>query len=85
MYIIYIDTNSFPKMLFDSLKNIVDSVYEYFSPVKYVNYNCEVCMKDPAAIPNIGGRFFIVDKYRCQCNGCGTIYKKSEKYAYICM
>jgi hypothetical protein len=49
-------------------------------PIKYVNYNCEECMKPNNAIPNMGGRFFLINESQCQCNGCGTVYNKTEKY-----
>jgi hypothetical protein len=40
-----------------------------------VNYNCPVCRKS-GKLPNIAGRFFIINETECQCNGCDTIYKK---------
>lgn len=73
--------------MFNSLKTSVFSLLEpkNSAPIKYVNYNCEVCMKDKNAIPNMGGRFFLVGNMYCQCNGCGTIYDKKDKYVYACM
>lgn len=50
------------------------------NPIKYVNYNCEGCMRNKNAIPNMGGRFFLINDTQCQCNGCGAIYNKTEKY-----
>jgi hypothetical protein len=31
-------------------------------------------------IPNIAGRFFIINDTQCQCNGCNTVYPKSQFY-----
>lgn len=44
-----------------------------------VNYNCLECKKTNK-LPNIAGRFFIINDTECQCNGCGTIYPKSQFY-----
>lgn len=44
-----------------------------------VNYDCPKC-KNSGKIPNISGRFYIINKYQCQCNGCKTIYPKSQIY-----
>ena len=44
-----------------------------------VNYNCPECKKKNK-LPNIAGRFFIINDTECQCNGCGTIYPKSQFY-----
>jgi len=44
-----------------------------------VNYNCPECKKTNK-LPNIAGRFFIINDTECQCNGCGTIYPKSQFY-----
>jgi hypothetical protein len=44
-----------------------------------VNYNCPTCMKSDK-LPNIAGRFHIINKTECQCNGCNTIYPKSKFY-----
>jgi len=48
--------------------------------IKYVNYNCPICMKDKSAIPNAGGRFFLIDENRCVCNGCNRIFDKKQFY-----
>uniref|UniRef100_A0A6C0ESH6 Uncharacterized protein n=1 Tax=viral metagenome TaxID=1070528 RepID=A0A6C0ESH6_9ZZZZ len=40
-----------------------------------VNYNCHIC-KENGNIPNILGRFFQIDEYHIQCNGCNTIFQK---------
>lgn len=44
-----------------------------------VNYNCPSCM-EKGNLPNIAGRFFIINETECQCNGCNTIYPKSQFY-----
>jgi len=45
------------------------------------NYNCGVCRKTNK-VPNIAGRFFIINETQCQCGGCETIFDKSEVYKY---
>ena len=44
-----------------------------------VNYMCPVCKKTGNP-PNISGRFYIVNSKECICNGCNTIFLKSEYY-----
>lgn len=48
-----------------------------------VNYNCPKCMEGNNKIPNIAGRFFIINETQCQCNGCNTIYPKSQFYSPV--
>jgi hypothetical protein len=47
--------------------------------VKFVNYNCPVCMES-GLTPNIAGKFFIINDKECQCNGCKKIFNKSDFY-----
>ena len=47
-----------------------------------VNYNCPECQKT-GKLPNLAGRFFIIDDNQCQCNGCGTKYPKSQIYKTV--
>jgi len=47
-----------------------------------VNYNCPECQKT-GKLPNLAGRFFIIDDNQCQCNGCGTKYPKSQFYKTV--
>lgn len=42
-----------------------------------VNYGCPKC-KNSAKVPNLAGRFNIISETECQCNGCKTIYPKSQ-------
>jgi len=44
-----------------------------------VNYECSTCMKT-GAVPNIAGRFHIINETECQCNGCKTIYPIEKFY-----
>ena len=46
---------------------------------KNCNYNCPVCMQSGYS-PNINGRFFLIDDFHCQCNGCNTIFDKFLYY-----
>lgn len=52
--------------------------------IEPVNYNCPTCMEEGRnKIPNIAGRFFIINANQCQCNGCHTIYSKHQFYTTI--
>jgi hypothetical protein len=42
-----------------------------------VNYNCPVCQQS-GKLPNLGGRFYIINLKECQCNGCNAIFEKKE-------
>lgn len=44
------------------------------------NYHCPVC-RSKYLHPNIAGRFHLITPTLCQCNGCNTIFEKSEFYA----
>jgi hypothetical protein len=44
-----------------------------------VNYHCPTC-KQTGKTPNLAGRFFIINDNECQCNGCKTIFPKSQMY-----
>ena len=50
-----------------------------FSSLNPVNYDCPVC-KETGKLPNLAGKFFIINKTECQCNGCNTIFEKSRFY-----
>jgi hypothetical protein len=50
--------------------------------VQPVNYNCPVCSKT-GALPNIAGRFFIINEKECQCNGCGSNFPKEQFYKSV--
>ncbi len=47
-----------------------------------VNYHCPECKKTNR-LPNIAGRFFIINERDCKCNGCGTVYPKSRFYKSV--
>jgi len=48
-----------------------------------VNYDCSVCMSS-GNLPNIAGRFFLINETHCKCNGCNTVYDKTLIYkSYI--
>ena len=46
-----------------------------------VNYNCPTCML-LNKLPNIAGRFHIINDTECKCNGCNTIYSKEMFYNF---
>lgn len=50
--------------------------------VKSVNYNCPVCMES-GNLKNIAERFLIIDLSHCKCNGCNSIFNKSEFYKCV--
>ena len=39
------------------------------------NYNCPVC-RASGSVPNMAGRFYSINRYECQCNGCNSIFLK---------
>lgn len=52
--------------------------------IEPINYNCPICMEEGRHnIPNIAGKFFIINANQCQCNGCHTIYSKHQFYKTI--
>ncbi len=69
--------------MFESIFNFFFSFCDWESSIKYVNYNCPVCMRNTDAVPNSGGRFFIINETQCQCNGCGSVFKKSDYFVDV--
>jgi len=53
------------------------------SSIKYddnpVNVKCPVC-KETNKVPNLTGRFFIINDEQCQCNGCNTVFPRKQFY-----
>jgi len=47
-----------------------------------VNYDCPVCQKT-GKLPNLAGRFFIINEKECQCNGCDTVFDKTTYYKKV--
>ena len=39
------------------------------------NYHCPVCMAT-GKVPNIAGRFHLINETQCKCNGCQTVFEK---------
>lgn len=50
--------------------------------IEPVNYNCPTCRKSNK-LPNIAGRFHIINNYECKCNGCNSVYPKERFYKKI--
>ncbi len=73
----------FPRFFSSLLNNHNTKQKSSSSSIKYVNYNCPICMKDGSAIPNAGGRFFLIDDKRCVCNGCNRIFDKKRFYVDV--
>jgi hypothetical protein len=44
-----------------------------------VNYDCPVC-QETGKLPNIAGRFFLINEKECKCNGCNTVFDKNRFY-----
>jgi hypothetical protein len=44
-----------------------------------VNAMCPVC-KETKKLPNLNGRFFVINDEQCLCNSCNTIFPKSQFY-----
>jgi len=44
-----------------------------------VNYDCPVCMKS-GKLPNIAGKFHLINESECKCNGCNTVFNKKQFY-----
>lgn len=72
---VFVTIHSMFKFIYDWVKSAFD--------VRYVNYKCPECMKDGSAIPNAGGRFFIINESECRCNGCGGVFPKSDYFADV--
>jgi len=47
-----------------------------------VNENCPVCQKS-GKLPNLAGRFFIINSTECQCNGCKAIFDKNKFFKQV--
>lgn len=43
------------------------------------NYHCPVCMAS-GKLPNIAGRFHLINETQCKCNGCNTVFEKNIVY-----
>ena len=61
----------------DTMKSITDKRAN--APV---NYNCPTCMKTNR-LPNIAGRFHIINETECQCNGCNSVFPKEKYYKNV--
>lgn len=44
------------------------------------NALCPVCKKS-GQIPNLAGRFYLIENGMCQCNGCNTVFDKKLFYS----
>ena len=43
------------------------------------NYDCPVCKK-LGKLPNLAGKFFLINEKECKCSGCDTIFDKKKFY-----
>jgi hypothetical protein len=48
-------------------------------PSNACNYHCSVCMAT-GKVPNIAGRFHLINETQCKCNGCQTVFEKEIIY-----
>ena len=67
--------------MFEFLYDCVKSICFWKPSANCVNYRCPECMKQTKAVPNIDGRFFIINESQCRCNGCGGVFKTSDYFA----
>ena len=47
-----------------------------------VNADCPIC-KTSGNLPNLAGRFSIINSTECQCNGCNAIFEKNRFFKQI--
>jgi hypothetical protein len=66
-------------MILYCLYNIMDKPQSNFYNLNPVNYSCPVC-RTSGKLPNIAGRFFLINETECQCNGCNTKFNKRLFY-----
>jgi recombinational DNA repair protein RecR len=52
-----------------------------YSKPKGVNYDCLTC-RQTQNVPNLLGKFVVLNETEYQCNSCNTIYKK--EFCQIC-
>ena len=57
-------------------------IFSQSNNIVAVNYDCPVCQQS-GKLPNIAGRFFIINDKECKCNGCNTIFEKSKFYKQV--
>jgi hypothetical protein len=43
------------------------------------NNDCPVCQKS-GKVPNIAGKFFIINDTECKCNACNSVFPKEQFY-----
>jgi len=53
-----------------------------FKPFNPVNADCPECQKS-GKIPNLAGKFFIINLTECQCNGCNAIFEKNRFFKQV--
>ena len=45
-----------------------------------VNYYCPVC-KNSNKVPNLVGKFILINDYQYKCSGCNSIFNKNSIYS----
>ena len=50
--------------------------------IEPTNYHCPVCIAS-GKLPNIAGRFFLINEKECQCNGCSSKFPKEKFYKNV--
>jgi len=46
------------------------------------NHDCPNCQKS-GKVPNIAGRFFIINDTECKCNACNGVFPKEKFYKAV--
>lgn len=59
-----------------SIPYLIDELYAMGNKC---NYDCPVC-RESGKLPNMAGRFFLINETECKCNACNTIFHKSIIY-----
>lgn len=49
------------------------------SVINKCNSDCPNCQKS-GKVPNIAGRFFIINDLECKCNACDAVFPKEQFY-----
>ena len=62
------------------LSNI--SIFGVSSDDNKCNYNCPNCQKS-GKVPNIAGKFFIINDLECKCNACNAVFPKEQFYKKV--
>jgi hypothetical protein len=46
-----------------------------------VNHDCPVC-KNTKKVPNLVGRFILINEYQYKCSGCDSLFNKNTIFSF---